>query len=179
MKILDIGSGVADIAGVFPPDAEIVTLDIDKKLKPDYLHDITKPLSKKHRGIYDAAICMHVLEHIKLNDIEKTFGNIVSSLKDGGQLLLAVPSLEWCARELLKDKTSPAVLGSLYGSQDNPYQFHKSGFKIIWLRALMARWNMAVQSAKQTSFKVDVNGKEHIAVQNVIIGIKMPKESKK
>lgn len=176
MKVLNVGAGMSDISKQFP-EAEIVRMDIDKKVRPDVVHDIEKPMPKSQRGVYEVVYASHILEHISWKKVNQVIDNLMSCLVDWGELWVLVPSLEWVGMELMKDDPSYAVLGALYGSQDAKGQFHKSGFTMMWLRKLFQGHGLVVRKAFQRYFGISLDGGEDVAVgEIVIIGAKMPKE---
>ncbi len=90
-KILHVGCGRTKIAGA-------VNMDIDPRVDPAVLGDITENLSDlNHRaghglfepGTYDTIIANHVLEHIR--DLPKAMLNMRDLLKEGGKLEIGVP----------------------------------------------------------------------------------------
>jgi hypothetical protein len=63
-------------------------------------------------------------------------------LKDGGEVLIAVPDLDVIARTLIDRSgwfTPPHSpwIGAIYGGQKDQYDFHKTGFNAPWLASLL------------------------------------------
>lgn len=110
-KILEIGSGIGNISHFFLKDNfEIMLTDIRKgycsKLKSDFSHsfnflgaeimnlaetDFDKKF-KVHIGQYDTVFALNVIEHIQ--DDYLAIRNCNKLLKDGGQLIILVPSYQ-------------------------------------------------------------------------------------
>lgn len=172
MRVLNVGCGLSDISDGFP-EAEIVRMDIDRKVKPDVVHDIRTPFPKKHREAYDVVYTSHTLEHISWRNVKKVFGNLVSAVVPGGELWVIVPSLEWCGMELMKDQPSIALIGTLFGSQQDEYQYHKSGYTMMLLRQLFALHELVVRQAYQSFYKIAADGWEADVGQLVMIGSKI------
>ena len=170
-RVLNVGCGSSDISAGFP-DLQVVRMDADRSVQPDVVHDITRPMPQAHRGIYEVVYASHVLEHVSWKKVEQVLDYLVSAVRPGGELWVIVPSLEWVARELMKDQPSLAVLGALFGSQDAKGQFHQSGYTMMWLRQLMGRHGLVVRKAFGSFFGIEVNGEEVAVGQNVVIGMK-------
>src|SRR5574339_443576 len=119
-------------------DAKVVTLDIDEKQKPDILADAAE-LPKELLGKFDGLLASHVLEHFSYWHTERVLKGWVDCLKDGGELHVLVPSLEWAAREVLSENPSPAVYAQLFAGQVNTWDVHYTGFTMRKLRMLMDR----------------------------------------
>lgn len=169
LVLLDVGAGGEDTASFFFPNATVLTLDADSDFNSDYVHDIRDPFPDEIKGRFDIVFLSHVLEHIDRAKVFDTVTYLKSALKDGGELWLIVPSLEWVGQELSKDKPSPITLAALYGSQSNEWQYHKTGFTLFQLRTLIEKAGMIPRQAYQGPFTVEMNNKEYPAVQNIIV----------
>ncbi len=167
--LLDVGSGSEGTAEYFFPNATILRLDADAEFNPDYIHDIRDPFPEETKGRFDVVFLSHVLEHIDKDLVLDTVGHLKSALKDGGELWIIVPSLEWVGHELTKDRPSPVTLAAIYGSQTNEWQYHKSGFTIWHLRSLIDKVGMIPRQAYQGPFTIVKSGKEYPAVQNIAV----------
>lgn len=172
MKILDIGSGPESVAAkVFAdaPDLHIVRLDGDKDVKPDVVHDITKPLPARLQGQFDIVYCSHVLEHIDRANVIPTLQNISQGLVNLGELWVIVPSMEWAAAEILQRREGAHIQGLLYGSQTNPFQYHKVGFTLSSLRTLCEAMGLVIRKAYQSPFGIITDLGEQTCIQNVVV----------
>lgn len=173
MKILEIGPERTPQADKIPgwEDAEVLTLDIDPEFEPDILCDAADIPDKWH-GEFDGVLASHVLEHFPYNDIQGVVDEWARLLKGGGQLHIVVPSLEWAARQILIEDTSPALFPHMYGSQINEYQVHMSGFTMRLLRLKMAKADLMVQRARTGDYDISINGKVFQARQHYVMGVK-------
>ncbi len=172
VTLLDVGAGGEETAVFFFPNATILTLDIDDDFNSDYVHDIREPFPDEIKGKFDIVFLSHVLEHIDRVKVYDTVTYLKSALKDGGELWLIVPSLEWVGQELRKDRPSPITLAALYGSQSNEWQYHKTGFTLYNLRTLIEKVGMVPRQAYQGPFTVELNKKEYPAVQNILVAMR-------
>lgn len=172
MKVLDIGSGPNSVASITFEGAEILRLDIDPELNPDVLHDITKPFPPELHGQFDAIYCSHVLEHIPRAQVIGTVMNMLAPLRVGGELWVIVPSLEWAAREILKDQPSSVMIPHIFGSQSNEWQYHRCGFTLNLLRQIFELAGFVPRQAYQAPFIITSSGKDFPSLQNIVVGMK-------
>lgn len=177
VSILDVGAGDESVAKTLYPDAEVFTLDIDKGLGVDFVHDLRKPLPKDLCDKFDLVVMSHVLEHMALAEVEPVLRNLQKALIPGkGELMVIVPSLEWAAKEIAKDIPSPVLLSHLYGNQSNDHQFHKSGFTLYLLRAMMEKVGYVTRRAYQEPFLITVDNGEEVlgfkSFQNIVVGLR-------
>ena len=173
MKVLDVGAGLRlEKAQEYFEGAEIVTLDIDADTNPNIVADVTLPLPEYLHGQFDAVFLCHVLEHINWAQVVTTLRNLEQVLKPEGQLHVVVPSLEWAAMEILKPVVSNVLMGHLYGSQDTPYQYHRSGFTLNLLRQVCALARMVPVQAYQQKASIKNNDDVFSVLQNVVIARK-------
>jgi SAM-dependent methyltransferase len=173
LKVLDAGSGYDQTpVKTFFPNSTITRLDINKEVKPDIVHDLTKPFPKKYHGQFDVVFCSHILEHIDRLKVIEAMKYLATALKPGGEMWVLVPSLEWAAREILNHRNYTAVQGLLYGSQNDPWQYHKCAFTLPLLRDLMTKHGgLVVRQAFQSEIYLNYNPPIP-AMQNIVIGWK-------
>lgn len=91
-KVLDLGGGkkagyASHLRGTF----EITSLNIDKKVEPTHVHDITQPFPLPD-GTFDCAISFNTFEHLK--EIEPPLRETLRVLKNGGTVTLITPFLK-------------------------------------------------------------------------------------
>lgn len=175
MKVLDIGSGINTSAYAVYPDLkpeEIVRLDINRKVKPDIRHDITKPLPKKWRGSFDAVVCNHMLEHVDRSQVIPVMENMKDAVKPLGFVWVIVPSLEWAANEIMNGRDGLGVQGILFGAQRHPFDYHRIGFTLNALAQAAILAGLEVEKQFQTEVIIAVNGYKYDAVQNVIKAVR-------
>ncbi len=108
--------------------------DSDEEAKPDFRCDVrTIPAAD---NVYDLAIASHVLEHLEIKDVVPALKEWVRIVKPGGILTVKVPNLSYAAKAIAEDGVfghdprwkHPYELLMVYGSQDGPGMYHKSGF---------------------------------------------------
>ena len=178
MKVLEIGAGPLPKAEHVPgwEGAEIHTLDADKKYKPTILCD-AGDIPGKHWGQYDGVLASHVLEHFGYWESVKILKHWGELLKEGGQLHIIVPSLEWVARATLSENMPLSVFPHLFGGYTNDWQAHKMMFTMRLLRKYMEEAGFGVDRAKTAPYRLvvtDSDGNEHTmeAEEHYVRGIK-------
>lgn len=132
---LNLGSGSMPIPGFVNIDALPTAPGVD------LVHDISQPLPFMD-GTVDLIYASHVLEHFSTEDVPHRLADWRRALRQGGELLIAVPDLAVIAKVLVEHSdwfTPPhnPWLGALYGGQKDQYDFHKTGFTFLWLTKLL------------------------------------------
>lgn len=69
----------------------VLTMDLEASTKPDFLHDITKPVTAGQFDIYDLVVATHLLEHIPTESFGEVINNLETLVAPGGHLLVSVP----------------------------------------------------------------------------------------
>jgi len=132
---INLGSGQRPIAGFVNVDALADAPDVD------VVADISDVLPFED-GSADLIYAAHILEHFPHDHVPKMLTEWRRVLRDGGQLLVAVPDLDAIAKMLVArpgwftPPHSPWV-GAIYGGQKDEYDFHKTGFNAPWLAYLL------------------------------------------
>jgi SAM-dependent methyltransferase len=170
--VLDVGAGAEGTAQAHFADAVIYRLDVDPAVGPDFLHDIRQPLPEDLRDRFDVVFCSHVVEHVERHLVLDTVRNLASAVRPGGELWILVPSMEWVASELRKDKPSPATIAAIYGMQSNEWQYHKCGFTLFMLRQVIERAGLIPRRAYQAPLTITLNGKAYPCLQNVVVAMR-------
>lgn len=172
--VLEIGANVKPQAQFIEQwkEAKVLTLDVDPDMKPDIVAD-AEDMPPELFGKLDGLLASHVLEHFSYWATEKVLFNWIKCLKDGGELHILVPALEWAAREILADKPSPAMYAQLYAGQVNKWDVHLTGFTMRKLRSLFERGGLSVHTARTGVYHLNV-GKLGVfpAEQHYIVGVK-------
>jgi len=127
---------------------EVTRLDANPKVKPDIVHNLMKPMPDKLKEQYDLAYMSHVLEHIAWRDAPSVAKEVTTLIKPGGYFLIIVPSLEWAAKEICRGNYNLGVLMTIYGGQDDKWQFHNCGFTKAALSMLAEKIEMKVHSIR-------------------------------
>lgn len=172
--ILEIGANVKPQAQYIEQwkDAKILTLDVDTEMKPDIVADAANMPSELKLRL-DGLLASHVLEHFSYWKTENVLQGWVDCLKDGGELHILVPSLEWAAREVLSENPSPATYAQLFAGQVNEWDVHLTGFTMRKLRQLMDKVGISVNVARTGVYHVRVGSMgEFEALQHYIAGVK-------
>lgn len=109
-----------------PPDHGWVNVDLFSNIKADAYHDVTNlPFEKSS---FDTIYCSHLLEHVHRHVVPATLNHWGSLLKHGGTLRLAVPDFGAICRHYTQYGDIVAVMGLLYGAQDNYLNRHTVAF---------------------------------------------------
>lgn len=70
----------------------------------------------------------HALEHIGKFEVLDTLKEWRRILRPGGKIEIQVPDLRWCCQQWLARQTTDWYLDILFGMQNHPGEFHKTGF---------------------------------------------------
>ena len=190
LQVLDVGSGATGTASsVFKEIFEageyeynIVRLDINPNDNPDVVHDIRKPFPTELLGKFDLVLASHVLEHVERQLAGQAFNNIVSALAHMGELWVVVPSIEWCAEEIMKGETHAGIWQCIFGGgePDMPSTwYHHMGYSLLLLREMFRRERLVVRKAYQAPLILPFHDKRSEkdytmqAVQNIVIGVRV------
>jgi predicted SAM-dependent methyltransferase len=171
MKVLEIGPNIRPQAHVIWPDAEIVTIDALEELKPDIVHDV-RTMPEDLFGQFDGLLASHVLEHFHWHKTVYILAEWAKVLKEGGELHIVVPSLEWACRQILSEQPSPAALPHLFGGQTNEFDVHFTGFTMRKLRADFAKAGLKVEIARSGEYTIRIGDDETKAMQHYVMGRK-------
>lgn len=101
-------------------------------------------LSKFESGTVEYIEANHVIEHLTFEETESALAEWARVLAPGGWIVVSCPDLDRIVRRW---KQRPAErkewLRMIYGSQEHPGMFHKSGYNAELLRALFARHGLS------------------------------------
>lgn len=155
--VLEIGAGPAPKAKLVYPGQDIVveTYDADEKYHPTYLGDAAHPTSNLF-GRFDGVFASHVLEHFPYYMTQDVLTEWAKLLKDGGELHIVVPSLEWAAREVLAETPNPGVLPHMFGGQTTQWDCHFTMFTMRKLRSDLQKAGLHVVSAASGPYLIRV-----------------------
>ena len=132
---INLGSGERPIHGFVNVDA------LPGAPGVDVVADISQRLPFED-GSASLIYAAHLLEHFPHAEVPRLLREWRRVLRDGGQLLVAVPDLDVIARMLNERRgwfTPPHApwVGAIYGGQKDEYDFHKAGFTAPWLAHLL------------------------------------------
>lgn len=181
LQILDVGCGPAPVAAAwFQPildqgyEYEVTGVDVNPDNNPTVVHDLRNPFPEQLIGKFDLVLASHVFEHLPRHEVLQAYKNVAATLAPGGELWVIVPSLEWCAENILANTRYKEVLMCLYGSKGD-HMAHFSGFTLPVLRDIIKMCGLVVRKAYQTPFAIhsteaDGSVVTTHAVQNIVIG---------
>lgn len=121
----------------------IVNLDIRNNVGADVVCD-GKKLPYPPESV-DLIFSSHFLEHIARLELYELMQNWRSVLKPKGKLLIIVPDIEVACIEVLSGMTNPATFDILWGAQNYPENFHKSGFNKNGLIAFLKKYGFEIK----------------------------------
>ena len=133
---INLGSGEAYLEGFVNVDA------LPDAPGVDVVADISDELPFE-TGSADLIYAAHLLEHFPTDAVPGMLAEWRRVLKDGGQLLVAVPDIEAISQIIAERRpgwfTPPHEpwIGAIYGGQKDEYDFHKTGFTAPWLAYLL------------------------------------------
>ena len=111
-NVLEVGCGDGFVSRVLLQEVDKLTgVDVDADFIKDALIRKSKKWPIEFRvhdfiadgpilGTFDGAVCLDVIEHIRLEDYDKFFGNLRESLIKGSTVIIGAPSLqsqEWAS----------------------------------------------------------------------------------
>jgi predicted SAM-dependent methyltransferase len=128
---LHLGCGTKLISGFFHVDSQALP-------HVDLQADIAD-LSMFNDESVELVYASHVLEHFGRNEYESVLSEWFRILEPGGELRLAVPDFEACAKYYLEFPalSIQEILGLICGGQRNIYDYHKMIFDEISLSAAL------------------------------------------
>jgi predicted SAM-dependent methyltransferase len=115
-----------DVGGGLEPRENFINVDMYAEGK-----DIVKAPAWNlpyEDGTVDEINCSHVLEHIEKRMIHPTLAEFHRVLKPAGLLCLEVPDLVYCCQLWLQTRGDGWERDTIFGNEDDPGQFHKTGF---------------------------------------------------
>lgn len=132
---LHLGCGDSYIPGMINCDA--FSEKADRKLDASNLADFSD-------GSVDLIESHHMLEHLSFSEAENAFQEWRRVLRSGGRLIITCPDLNRMALKwVLRPSKRTKLLPMLYGSQEHPGMFHRSGYNKEILFDMLARHDIA------------------------------------
>lgn len=141
--------------------------------------DFEAPVPSEFENKYDAVISNGVLQRFNYMAAPAAINAWVNCLKDGGELHIIVPSLEWACREVLSEKPSPVCMVVLYGGQGGDGSVHTSGYTMRLLRVHLERCGLKCTRARTDATNININGQTYAFDQHYVCGVKGTPELRK
>jgi len=127
-----------------------VNIDCRPECNPDLLHDLTKPLPYSDNSV-DEIIAKDLLEHFSHHDVERILQDWYRVLKPGGKIYIQTPDMCTIALKILNGElwSWKQISYWVYGGQEYPQNYHKSGFTSPTLTALLHKIGFKVEKANK------------------------------
>jgi hypothetical protein len=130
--------------------------------------DIAATGPDKKQKEYDALLSYMTLARVPFRKVDEVVKSWVDALKQGGEIVIFVPSLEWAAVQILSPERSPALILHLYGMQTKPSEFNSCAFTFLDLRSMCSLAGIAVTHASTGEYMIG----EHACECHSVRGIK-------
>lgn len=155
-KMIDLGCG--RVTWEFEGEGRPLRVDIREEADPDFRCDIRDlPFAD---GQFSVCFSSHVLEHMGRWEVDNVLNEWVRILEDGGEMRLALPNLEWAAKNILAGRVDYHTLNVLYGEQTYKENFHKFGFTPATLRKMLEDRGLEVIEEQLDGFNIIVRAKK-------------------
>ena len=105
---------------------DFINIDAEVKTKPDIVCDLRFTALPFKDNSADTIYCIHSIEHVELKYWNRFFVEFFRVLVSNGQLVLAYPEFEKCARNFLENYRGlkDFFRNTLYGRQLYPGDYH-------------------------------------------------------
>jgi predicted SAM-dependent methyltransferase len=115
-------------------------LNIQKKEAVDYIGDITD-LSQFEDNSIDEIYASHVIEHVTLKNVQKTFKGIHRILKDNGKFYISVPDMDILCK-VFTDPKAPTkvkfhIMRIMFGGQIDDFDYHYVGWNYTFMKEFL------------------------------------------
>lgn len=129
---------------------DFINIDIRGEVKPDLVWDLGKIPYPYENSAIDEIIAKDILEHFPFKAIESLLKEWYRLLKKGGKIYIQAPDLEYIAKEVILNRkySCKEISFWIYGEQDYPTNFHKTGFTIPTLKFLLEEVGFIVEKIK-------------------------------
>lgn len=125
-----------------------VNVDIRESVKPDVVWDLEKFPYPFGDESAEEILAIDIIEHLSFHKVEQAIREIWRILKKGGRLHIRCPDLEILFKKVVLNPNADFKEMSfwIYGAQDYPENFHKSGFTKRTLRELLEKVGFKIES---------------------------------
>jgi len=123
---------------------------------------------QKRQKDYDALLSYMVLPRIPFRKVGGVVKSWVEAVKEGGEIIIFAPSLEWAAYQVLMPEHSPALVHHMFGSQRDSTEFYCCGFTMMDLRSLCSKAGIAVTHAQTGEYQIG----EYACECHIVRGVK-------
>jgi 2-polyprenyl-3-methyl-5-hydroxy-6-metoxy-1,4-benzoquinol methylase len=156
VKVLDVYSGQPKNLETVFSGAEIT-------------HEHILELDMASPELYDVVYCSHALQFVPRQKVPLTIEALKAKVKSGGELWFITPSLEWAASQVVRNEPNPLIQTTIYGNGEEVY---RSGFTLLWLRALLENIGLIVRKATQQMWMVK-QGEDTLTIpENVVVAMR-------
>lgn len=166
-KVLEVSPWEESVSSSIYPDAEITRCDWAAPVPPEY------------NGKFDAIMANSILQRFNYMAAPSVVARWVDCLREGGELHIVVPSLEWACRQVLSENPSPVCQVVLWGGQGGDGSVHTSGYTMRLLRATLQRCGLNATKAKTDKASIEYGGHTYEFEQHYVCGVKGMPELKK
>lgn len=116
-------------------------LDVDAYVHAQGILPVSHVELPHQTSSVDEILSEHSLEHIGKYEVPLALAEWARVLRPGGRLFMNLPNLEWCMKAWLSTPEEHRwgwQLDTIFGLQDHPGEYHKTGFTAPRLRQLLA-----------------------------------------
>lgn len=159
---IHFGAGKKILPGFFNVDAiqapDCAALDLVYEMRFEN-GALVEPMPLQD-GCAEELHAMHVVEHFYRYDVDAVLEEWKRVLQQGGKLVLELPNLEACARNLLAGARPQMCMFGIYGDESwkSPYMTHRFGYTPATLSALLAEHGFTkIQVLPPQTHKARVN----------------------
>lgn len=127
-----------------------INIDLRGEVKPDLVLDLNKLPYPYENDSIDEIIAKDILEHFPFKATEPLLKEWYRLLKKGGKIYIQTPDIEYIAKEVIMTKKYGYKETSfwIYGEQDYPTNFHKTGFTIPTIKILLETIGFKIDDIK-------------------------------
>ena len=128
----------------------------------------------------DEIFSSHMLEHLSKHEVMGVLVEWRRVLRPTGKLEIIVPDLPWCLKQWLRLPEQARwdwALDTIFGLQDHPGEFHKTGFSLDRLRYLLEKAGFR-RVAVTTCFDHGMQSIRAVATAGDVVSVARPDSSR-